>query len=167
MNGASNIKCILLNIVNTSLRSTFYNWISSEWGISFLAWGESRRDLQTSIFAKVLSIIIASSWNSLFECSPKISRRICIHTKLRIKFSAIATSSLDSWCPWRKCMNILMSFGTNKFNDAKIIVIIPPTISSHLKVQRRLLNRALDFLSSSFISRKSSNRGGVNVSSKC
>jgi hypothetical protein len=63
-------------------------------------------------------------------------------------------------------MNIFISFGTNKFNDAKINVIIPPAINSHLNVHKMLLNRAFDFLYIDFISRNSSKRGGVNVSSK-
>lgn len=89
--GASNRNIILLNIVNTSFISTFYNWRMFEWGISFLAFWDRCNDFYIKLFAMLLSTLIANSWNILLVCYPNIVRKICTPTKFLIKIDAWIT----------------------------------------------------------------------------
>ncbi len=81
-----------------------------------------------------------------------------------MKLEATDTSFDSEWCSCMKCINILISYGTNKLNEAKIMVMNPPDIICHLNVQIRFLNKELyaeviDFL----ICLKRSNLGGEKV----
>lgn len=69
--GTSNSKYIFLNSKNISFKSTFYKCIISLSGIRSLHYLAILSDLETNLRAKVDYTLIASSWNSLFECSAK------------------------------------------------------------------------------------------------
>lgn len=78
-------------------------------------------DFDTNFLASVLSTFKASSWNNLFECSPKNMRRNCITTNLIMK----SPYSLFCRCfSLMKCMNCRMSSGTSRFKDAKMRVTV-------------------------------------------
>lgn len=137
---------MFLNNKNINFKSTFYKWMISLYGIRSLHYLAILKDFETNLRAKVDSTLIANSWNSLLECYAKNNLSVWIIMNLYKNSFADFNYCFVRFFEFMNYTNDLINSGTSKFNDAPIIVMIPPTIISFWKVNKRFLKRLFDSL---------------------